>query len=344
MSIDQTSSAQSTLPASYAAGVRIPYAQLPAEVRDWVADQLPGPVSEIIDRRGGFSPGVAATVQTASGDGLFVKAVTAAINADSLRIYRNERDRGLRLPRLPGILKPTGAKEFGVHDRTGTEQAWIAITFPLLDGTPPAHPWSRADAVRCLDLCLRLSQQLTPAPWTDEPGATETMVDMFGGWQRLADADDDPWLDDPWITERLDELIMVEQELQAALPGDTLCHFDLRADNIMITSSGEPWFVDWAHARRAVGWLDPVFLVTDMIASGADRGDGGELDIVELLATHPACAAAPERLRFGLIGSWAVFLHSASRRPASPGLPTIRTWQQLSADAMLRFVRRVGTG
>lgn len=321
-------------PASFAAGVRLPYAGLPEPVRSWVAAQLDAPIAEIIDRQGGFSPGVAATVRSTSGSGLFVKAVSGTINTDSLRMYRNERDRGLRLPRLSGILKPTGSTEIEIDD-----QQWIVITFPLLEGSTPPHPWSAADAGRVLDAILALQRRLTPSPWSEVPDQTAEMIDFLSGWQKLAGTQDDPWLADPWIARHLESLGRLEREVTDLIPGNTLCHWDLRADNIVMTPDAV-WLVDWAHARNAAAWVDPVLLLADFVSSGAGRSDAGDLDLQGLLA-HPVFESVSGDQAFGLIGSLGAALHLASGRPAPPGLPTIRDWQRLTSNALLEFTKKV---
>lgn len=321
-------------PDSYGAGLRLPYAELPAAVREWVEDRLPGPVVEVRDRRGGFSPGVAASVHTADG-GLFVKAVTDAINVDSLQMYRNERDRGARLPDLPGILTPNGSTELIADGRQ-----WIAIIFPLLDGAPPRHPWSFEDAIRTLDQVDRLGAALSPTPWPRSEDASAATIEFLTGWPAIADARDTaPWAGDPWVAERIGPLQTLTHEVRQQIPGDSLIHLDLRADNIMIDSESV-WLVDWAHACNAARWVDPVLLVADFMASGADIADGGEIDIAGLLRDHPALAPVSARVQLGLLSGLAASIHLASRKPAAPGLPTIRGWQARTADAMLGFVKR----
>jgi hypothetical protein len=338
------------LPSTFAAGVRLPYAALPEAVWGWVADRLGGPVVEVVDQRGGFSPGVAATVRAASGPGLFVKAVTDVIgpglhNPDGLRFARNERDRALRLPEVPGVLRPNGSTELVVDG-----DHWVVLTFPLLAGSTPQHPWSPVDAVRCLDRLAAVRAALTPSPWPEDPEATAAMVDFLSGWQQLADAPDggdaadaaeepDPWRTDPWIVAHLEELLGMERQLTGRLAGDTLSHWDLRADNIVLTAD-DVWFVDWAHARNAAGWLDAALLTADIVASGADRGDGGRLDVAGLVDRHPAFAGAGQETVLAVLSSLAATLHCFSRRPATPGLPTIRGWQDRTAAAILRYVRR----
>ncbi len=141
------------------------------------------------------------------------------------------------------------------------------------------------------------------------------------------------------LDHRPDLLLALEQDVRGRLPGDTLSHFDLRADNIVITAD-QMWIVDWAHTRNAARWVDPMILVTDIVASGADRADGGEIEVSALLRHHPALSGVPTRLQYGFVAALAAALHVASLRPPAPGLPTIRRWQASTSDAMMGFLRR----
>ena len=63
-----------------AAGVRVAWADLPAPVRDVVADILGSPVLAAVSQPGGFSPGSADRVCTADGRRAFVKAVSGLVD------------------------------------------------------------------------------------------------------------------------------------------------------------------------------------------------------------------------------------------------------------------------
>ena len=78
-------------PPTFAAGVRLPFAELPSTVTDWVAATLGGAISAVADQRGGFSPGVAAVVTTRTGRRGFVKAVSSSINTESIVFHRGWR-------------------------------------------------------------------------------------------------------------------------------------------------------------------------------------------------------------------------------------------------------------
>lgn len=320
-------------PATYARGVRRPYRLLPSSVRRWVETQLGEEVSAVRDAVGGFSPGTAATVTGSTGRELFVKAVDGALNAESLRLYQVEREVTARLPRAAGICLPSGAVDLEVDGQT-----YAVLVFPAVDGTTPPHPWDPATSLRVLDALADLRDALTPSPWP--PSADDArLVRFFERWSHIAECPDDPWRDDPWISPRLDRILAAEEVLRAEIPGTTLSHTDLRADNVVVTAE-RVWFVDWAHARNAAPWLDAALLISDVIASGSDRGDGGDLDVAALVRSHRAFADTDWQVVWRCLLGLAGALHHQSRQPAVPGLPTIRDWQGLTAQAVLRWCVR----
>ena len=84
--------------------------------------------------------------------------------------------------------------------------------------------------------------------------------------------------------------------LRSAVVGEVAVHADLRADNVLVGPPAAPgvappvWFVDWAAAVRAAPWVDPMILACDFVVSRADHRQGGTVDVVGLLASHPVTA------------------------------------------------------
>ena len=321
-------------PPSFAAGVRLPFAQLPDPVADWIAATLGGSIAEAVDTRGGFSPGVAAVVTTSAGSRGFVKTVGTSINAESVQFHRAENAVMARMPRHDSILRPVASESIQIE-----ADEWEVMIFPVIDGETPPHPWTESDVLRVLDAVVDLGAAFTPSPWPDDPERTKKLVAFFRGWTRIDGEPDDPWRDDPWISRHFDDLVALEPLLAARLPGDTLSHTDLRADNVMLTSD-RVWLIDWAHARNAARWVDPVLLMCDVIASGADRDDGGGIDIPKLFATHRAFDGTDATLVGAVVGTLAATLHWFARQPPPPGLRTIRAFQHAQAESMLRYVVR----
>lgn len=321
-------------PVTFAAGVRLPFARLPPAVAEWIAATLGGSITDIVDKQGGFSPGVAAVVTTSAGSHGFVKTVGTSINADSVQFHRAENAVMARMPRHDAVLRPVASESIQIE-----ADEWEVTISPVIDGVTPPHPWIESDLVRVLDAVVDFGDQFTPSPWPDDPERTKKLVAFFRGWTRIDAEGDDPWRTLPWISDHFADLVALEPMLASRLPGDTLSHTDLRADNVMLTND-RVWLIDWAHARNAARWVDPVLLTCDVIASGADHDDGGEIDVPKLFATHQAFEGTDATLVGAVVGTLAATLHWFSRQPSPPGLPTIRAFQDAQADSMLRYVVR----
>ena len=216
---------------------------------------------------------------------------------------------------------------------------WEVMILPVIDGKTPRHPWSQPDASRVLDALVDLGNQFTPSPWPRDEKRERKLAGFFRGWTRVQGDPTLPWASHPWVAAQLPELVAVEPVLHDRLRGDTLSHCDLRADNVLLTADAV-WIVDWAHAGNVARWLDPVLVLGDVIASGAGTGDGGEIDIERLLLTHKAFAGVDEWTVSAMLVTLAATLHWLSRQPPPPGLPTIREFQHVQAEALLRHVVR----
>jgi hypothetical protein len=321
-------------PPTFAAGVRLPFAELPVAVRDWIAHALGGDITDAVDKVGGFSPGVAAVVTTNRGARGFVKAVGSSINTESVVFHRAENAVMARLPRVDSILRPVASESLQVDG-----DDWEVMILPVIDGDTPRHPWSDRDVARVLDALVELGNQFTPSPWPRDEKRERKLAGFFRGWTRIQDDTTLPWASHPWVAAHLAELVAVEPVLHDRLRGDTLSHCDLRADNVLLTGDAV-WFVDWAHAGNAARWVDPVLLLGDVVASGAGTDDGGEVDIERLMMTHKAFAGVDEWTVGATLVTLAATLHWLSRQSPPPGLPTIREFQHLQAEALLRHIAR----
>jgi hypothetical protein len=292
----------------------MPYDAAPGSVRAWVERQLGSQVVASSTQFGGFSPGLAARLVTASGRQAFVKAVGSELNEDSPGLFRQEIVAmqaldPLRLQQVPRL--------YDVYD----DGTWVALLLEDVDGRTAPHPWPREDAVRVLDAVAELTAAMTPSPWPEAPVAAERSTEFLTGWDRIvADGSDVP----AWIDGRQHELAeLARTGRQAAAEGDGLAHWDIRGDNLLLTQD-RVVFVDWAWAGRAAAWADQVFVQAD-IRAGED---------------YPAVPDLPDD--DGITGFLAAFtggLWCASRRPAPPGLPTLRHFQRESAVGAFRWLR-----
>jgi aminoglycoside phosphotransferase len=306
-----------------AAGVHLPWAEVPEAVRTWASRVGGGVARSTRDLSGGFSPG-ATTVLDCPGGAIFVKAVGAALNAESPEFHRREAVVSAALPRsgeFPRLLD--------VYD----DGDWVALAFEAIDGGPPVHPWDGrhlATAVQALDA---LHDALTPSPVPDVPSAADRLRPLFGGWAELAALDRPPEGLDTWSARHLDRLAELESGWRDAVSGSTLLHGDVRSDNLLVTGSGVV-FVDWPHA--CVG--APVF---DLVAWAPSVALEDGPDPEGLLDMSAHGSAVDPHVIAVLVAAFAGFLVSHSLRPAPPGLPTLRAFQGAQGAVALEWLERL---
>ncbi|GAA1118763.1 hypothetical protein GCM10009630_15660 [Kribbella jejuensis] len=292
---------------AHAAGVRLPYDELPARLRSWVERTLGSVVVSAKTQQGGFSPGTAARLVTASGRSAFLKAVGTSLNPKTPELFRLEITATQAIGRLP--MAP---ELYAVYD----DGDWVGMLFEDIDGRLPPHPWVQDDADRVLDALAELTDVLDPSPWPDAPVIAVRSHDFLSRWDNvLADNLAVPsWVD----VEAFAELARVG--IRALAEGKALAHWDLRADNIILTDD-RVVFIDWAHPGLAPRWADTVILHAEM---------RGSVTLPEL----PDDAAIT-----GFIAAIAGGLWWGAAQPAPPGLPTIRPWQREHALVHLEWVR-----
>ncbi|WP_433076220.1 phosphotransferase family protein [Dactylosporangium sp. CA-052675] len=292
-----------------ASGVRIGWADLPGGVRAAVEDILGEPVASAVSQAGGFSPGTADRVVTATGRRSFVKAVGAALNPDSPALHRAEAAVVAQLP--PGLPTPP---LLGTHD----DGDWVALVYADVDGRHPHTPWRDDEAAAVLEALRALA-----VPVRNLPKLQDGTVEDFAGWRAVAA--DPPATLDPWAARHLDLLAELSERGHAALAGDALVHGDVRADNLLIRPDGTVVVVDWPFGCAGPPWFDALGLVLNIRLYGGRITD-------DVIGGDPAdvtgCVA-------GLAGMFA----DRARRPDPPGLPTLRRFQQDQADVMLTWLR-----
>ncbi|GAV43135.1 phosphotransferase family protein [Streptomyces acidiscabies] len=292
-----------------ATGVRLDWEALPASVRDAVAGILGAPVVRAVTQRGGFSPGVAARVVTRHGKRGFVKAVSGDVNSFSPVLHRREARNAAALPR-----EVPAPKLLGVHD----DGNWVALVFEDVDGRQPHMPWRAGELQVVLDAVGELGRVLTPAPF-DAPPAEEDLADAFGGW--------------PELVEQGLPVLQRADGWEEAVRGDTLAHGDLRADNVLLAGDTDRvWFVDWPHVTRAAPWFDLLLLLPSV------RAQGGP-DPETVFTEHPLGRRADQDAVTVALAALAGYFLGHAGRPAPPGLPTLRPFQQAQGDAALDWLR-----
>jgi hypothetical protein len=265
----------------------------------------------------GFSPGLAARVRCADGTRAFVKAAGLALNHETPGLHRTEGRIAAALP--PGTPAPRLRHSYDDGD-------WVALVFDEVDGVMPVLPWRPEDLARVLTGLQALAAAMTPCPVPDAPAVTSTLAADMLGYQRLLDNPPDL---DPWERRHLADLTVLAARSLSTMDGDTLLHVDVRADNVLLGPGGSVTFVDWPSASRGAAWIDTVVLAVNAALHGHDPET--------VLAGNPLVAGVPPTpFLAGLAGMW----HDAARRPAPPGLPTIRGFQRAQGDTALDWVRR----
>ncbi len=72
---------------------------------------------------------------------------------------------------------------------------------------------------------------------------------------------------DSWCRQNLDGLAELEAEAPLLAEGNTLLHFDIRADNLLIAGD-RVYLVDWPWARLGPAWIDWVGMAPSVAMQG----------------------------------------------------------------------------
>lgn len=304
---------------------RTAWAEIPASVREAVEAILGGPVVSAVSQSGGFSPGSADRVVTASGHRAFVKAAHVETNADTVDIHRREA-------KVVALLAPSvpAPRLLGVVDLDG----WVALVLEDVVGQHPATPW-RDDELRAVLDALHAVGRAPAASVLES--ATDSVPSPFGGWERLrAGSSAVPSLPDgldKWVTDRLDALADAAGRALDDVAGDSLVHKDLRADNLLVRSDGSVVLVDWPWAARGAPWFDALGLLINVRLYAPDA------DVESIIAQHPVFDGMPADAATRVLTGFAGYFIEASVQPPPAGIPTLRAFQRDQGIATLRWLR-----
>lgn len=277
------------------------------------------------DQPGGFSPGVAARLLLDDGRRAFVKAVDPARNATTPTIYRREAAVVATIP----ASAPVPALRWVIDEGP---DGWVVLAFDDVEGHQPAVPWRDDELDLVLAALTDLAATLTPSPVPRSlvGGAEDAWDSTEDGWAGLAAlAPMRPQLDD-WSRRHLDELVELEATVGAAVQGTTLLHFDIRADNVLLTAEGVR-IVDWPHARIGQPWLDLIWFAPSV----AMQGGPDQMTLLDRYA--PARGADPEAID-AAIAAVAGYFTAHALQPDPPGLPTLRAFQAAQGAIARRWI------
>jgi aminoglycoside phosphotransferase (APT) family kinase protein len=293
-----------------ARGVRLPWRQVPAELREAIERTVGSPITGVTERTGGFSPGIAARLELSDGTSRFVKATSAELNPDSYRIYQMEAE-------IAGAL-PAGVPAPRLLDQL-TVGSWIGLLFEYVPGRPPREPWDERELRTVLDLIAELPDLLA-ADSVPAPTVVEQFSTAFQGWRRVAGeqlAGRLPHGD--WIGRNLAALVELEVNWADAAAGDSLVHADLRADNLLLDRN-RVWVLDWPWACRAQPWFDLLGMLPSVLMQGGPPAE-------QIVAEHPVFAGVEPAAVTAVLAALIGFFLRQSLQPPPPGLPTLRAFQ-----------------
>jgi hypothetical protein len=189
----------------------------------------------------------------------------------------------------------------------------------VLDDLMPARwppPWRDGD----VELVLAALGEVAAA---DVTGTLPRAEEAHGNDWREVERDPAPFLstglrEEAWLERTLQAMIAAADA--APVHGDSLCHCDVRSDNLCL-KDGRAVLVDWNHARRGNPQYDIAFWAPSLALEHGPPPD--ELGVDEFAAHVAGFFAA----RAGL--------------PKPAGAPTVRNFQRAQAEVALDWAERV---
>jgi hypothetical protein len=302
------------------------WADLPAGLRTAIEARLGAAVVIAGVAGGGFTPGFAGPVTLTDGRRLFLKA--GSVDTPAGTMYAQEAAVAAALPAAVPAARLHWGQELAGHQ---------VLCFDAIEGgRMPRLPWRAEELTATLSALTRAAAALWPVPpalvtLTAKP-FTELFAGTFDCWAAIRDGRlPMPAMTAP-LAGHLPELIALERRLmEYGAAASEINHNDLRADNVIIDSSGAAWFCDWNWLSPGPAWFD---VVTVLLAAAPDH------DVEALFHAHPLAASAPpdalDVMLAGLLGYFA----TSSERPPIATSPHVRPHQRYYATLTLDWLAR----
>ncbi|GGK43382.1 hypothetical protein GCM10008955_41430 [Deinococcus malanensis] len=158
----------------------------------------------------------------------------------------------------------------------------MVLVCEAAQGRSPELPWRGDNLDHVMVALTKLWLALTPSPLRPPTVglAGDTVARSLNGWKRLSDPETAGELVAPldaWSARHLGALVTLEAHAPKAVEGDTLLHFDIRADNLLMDSGGPGpgvWFVDWPHACVGASWFEVACFAPSVAMQGGPQPEG----------------------------------------------------------------------
>lgn len=309
--------------------VKVAWDAVSPKLQSAVETWLGCPISTVTSLGGGYTPAVAARLCARDGRRYFIKAAGPQPRPGVANIQRQEGS-------IVGVL-PESAPVPRLLWRYDDGE-WVAMIFEYIDGRCPGRPWTAEDLRRVIDGTSLLSQSLTPSPLG--PPAVGTAGEVFArtlcGWGRLREELSQTGSRiGRWGPKDLAALAEIESTAPDLVAGNTLLHFCVRSDNILLTPD-RVWFVDWPSACVGAPWVDVVLFAPTVTLQGGPPPE-------HVIADSEACQRADPDAITAVVAAFSGFLVRQAMLPPPPASPTLRPFQAaLGAVATEWAAQRAG--
>jgi hypothetical protein len=307
-------------------------------------EQLPDAVQRAVERAAGaavvaadpppgsgFTGGFAAVVHLADGRRVFAKAGSSR-NPHLCSAYAQEAVVLRALPAAVPAPRFVGAGHLAPGE--ADEHEWRVVVAEAADGSLP-QPWTDDALAAAHDACVACVAALTPVPEDLRlPRLAERLGQdpaVLASFPRLAAGEVPIPSGQPrWLSDRLGELTQIVNGAAPYLDGDTACHFDLRADNMLVGPRGAV-LVDWNWLVQGAAWVDFVGLLP------LARVDG--VDVDAWLARSPLTRSVPPEAVDAWLALIAAFMLRNADEPVwEGGTPAVRLHQRRYARTYLDWL------
>ncbi len=277
----------------------------------------------------GFSGAFAGRVALRDGHEVFVKAgapdqphVVAALEQEASVLARLPA--GVPAPALVGFERVDG---------------WSVLVVAVVPGRMPGAPWTPAEVDAVHRACLTVAELGTPSTigGRDLAHRMSADPDILAVGRALAEGTfaQDPELPS-WLATHGPEVGALVLGAEGRFGGDTVCHGDLRPDNLLVTATdgapGSAVVVDWNWVGTAAAWVDWVGLLPLMAAQGVDTD--------ALVRSSPLTRHTDPEDLDAFLATIAAYMLGDYRHAPPPGCtPALRRHQLLMAHAFLALLR-----